>query len=705
MTSTVLDRIYSKYLSTLPKNTVVFVYTGEFDTSLWRISFNFRVEVGDTNHPDYTSDIKTVSFVDEKYNDVEFVSRISDVTIVRNPKSHYPQNFEGYGIVTKKTESKKANENKVVDCSYAALYFPPIDKKNCSKIQTTSVSLYSSTPYKYNVSISKIISDIVGNDVVVADATSCIGADTIGFALKFREVIGFERDTTNYNALQNNVDVFRLKNTHLVRGDFTQEYQQAFEKYLPDVLYMDPPWGGKEYKDENSVELFLSGKNITDLIDEINQEFQMKLVVLKVPLNYSQSSLVKLEKYGVVNTTRFPKFMIICIQLRELSPSDLDKMATLSIPSPEMSPQDADTISMSHYYYTRPVDYIPYENDKNKYLMNDITTFPQLPYAEPDNNQENLIRGMKTTVNYRSLHWGQRKLLLTEIDFLTRVGANDEIVIYAGAADGRHIPLLLDLFPLIKFHLYDPRPFNTALFRHKDRIFINPYYEKEEIKSDERGFFTDRVAQWYKNNEETRNQKILFVSDIRTEAIESEVLRNQQQQMEWIGIMKPEYSMFKFKMPYPAVGKNMYYEYLDGNIVKQCWAPIRSAETRLIIPKSQHVKKWNIIDYERQCSWYNSVLRQGDFGGVKLRDVGVDSDATVGEFWNRILSTSGGIVFGSDFVYELQILQRYVTFNKNYYNRYYTLTNIISKINDVLLNPNESFLSRLRRITRNHRRI
>jgi hypothetical protein len=53
-----------------------------------------------------------------------------------------------------------------------------------------------------------------------------------------------------------------------------------------------------------------------------------------------------------------------------------------------------------------------------------------------------------------SLHWGQRKLLLSEIDFINRINNNNQndnnlfgIIIYAGSSPGSHLTLLMELFP------------------------------------------------------------------------------------------------------------------------------------------------------------------------------------------------------------------------------------------------------------------
>ena len=57
-------------------------------------------------------------------------------------------------------------------------------------------------------------------------------------------------------------------------------------------------------------------------------------------------------------------------------------------------------------------------------------------------------------------HWGQRKLFLSELYFLTKYAGLSKNVIYAGAAPGKHTKYLATLFPEHKFILVDPSPFH-----------------------------------------------------------------------------------------------------------------------------------------------------------------------------------------------------------------------------------------------------
>lgn len=188
------------------------------------------------------------------------------------------------------------------------------------------------------------------------------------------------------------------------------------------------------------------------------------------------------------------------------------------------------------------------------------------------------------------IHIGQRKLLLNEIIFLTNHGHLSDTVVYAGAAAGIHIPLLSRLFPKHKFILWDPA-----------RFAIQPT-DKIEINND---FFTHEVAKKY--------NKVLFISDIRSgsenqsfEEFEQEVITNNDWQRDWVHIMKSPMAMLKFRVPFTAKSA---YKYLAGEIYMQPWAPVDSAETRLITDGTQETE-YDVHDYENRTFYLNNVTRE-----------------------------------------------------------------------------------------------
>jgi len=84
------------------------------------------------------------------------------------------------------------------------------------------------------------------------------------------------------------------------------------------------------------------------------------------------------------------------------------------------------------------------------------------------------------------LHWGQRKLFLSELEFLTIYEtslkkAGGSLVVYIGAAAGIHIVYLCKLFPDIKWHLYDPSPFDKKLYSEKNVKIYNQLFTKDDM--------------------------------------------------------------------------------------------------------------------------------------------------------------------------------------------------------------------------------
>lgn len=285
--------------------------------------------------------------------------------------------------------------------------------------------------------------------------------------------------------------------------------------------------------------------------------------------------------------------------------------------------------------------------------------FPETAYKGPNGKLTPVLPNdtQTSTLDYKldiPNHWGQRKLLLTEIDFFTKYldPDNEDVVdvIYAGAAHGTHISLLFRLFPNLRFHLYDPAIFDSSLKKYVDegKIIINEYYHDMKYKRininkktpflpyrqrqrlpEDYGFFTNEVAEYYKKkffDEKLNYSKCMFISDIRRDlpkdkfktntewwnAFEKIAMEDQEFMKQWVLIMRPQYSMLKFKQPYVTEDKPVYYKYLKGEIHLQTWSPPNSAETRLLITHEDLDTEvyYNIISYERKTSYYNYLRTQ-----------------------------------------------------------------------------------------------
>jgi len=209
-----------------------------------------------------------------------------------------------------------------------------------------------------------------------------------------------------------------------------------------------------------------------------------------------------------------------------------------------------------------------------------------------------------------SLHSGQQKLCLAEIKFLCDYLASMKksdieklTILYVGAASYRHGYLLITkLFPGLKWILIDPGKFDPSIMKlskekNSNVIVDNSFFDNKYAK---------KIAKKYKS------KSIIFISDIRLEASEENIMKDMEYQKIWLTIMKNVTSLafFKFRLPWEKIKD---HEYLDGKVQLQQYAPRTSTETRLIIDLRKDnkikIRKWDTSKYENQMFYFNTVTR------------------------------------------------------------------------------------------------
>lgn len=199
------------------------------------------------------------------------------------------------------------------------------------------------------------------------------------------------------------------------------------------------------------------------------------------------------------------------------------------------------------------------------------------------------------------LHSGQRKLLMSEIDFITRYYSKydkdkPKYILYIGASPGHHINYLNILFPELNYILYDKVESQVEL---KDNVIFHNKY------------FDDQEAVKYVN------KNIFIVCDIRNldikKAIDSEdheehdkiIFDDMDAQKRWCEIIKPKSALLKFRPSW----KVPYTNYFDGDIYFQIWSPSNSIELRLV-PDINKIKDWDNKMIDEVVFHYNFITRR-----------------------------------------------------------------------------------------------
>ena len=162
---------------------------------------------------------------------------------------------------------------------------------NFEEVEIDESSLFSSIE-PYHLSSTSNIFEIENiNPESIIDATANIGGDSINFMRLFpnAKLTALEIDTKISYILRRNMN--NLKDILSKDQDYdvkvinisAVEYFSNFR--YADVIYFDPPWGGRDYITSDKISLYLDDIGIGKIINNILSQGMTQLVILKLPIN------------------------------------------------------------------------------------------------------------------------------------------------------------------------------------------------------------------------------------------------------------------------------------------------------------------------------------------------------------------------------------------------------------------------------------
>ena len=224
------------------------------------------------------------------------------------------------------------NDNKFILNNKIIRIFPQLKNvNNYSKLKIDDDSLSYITIREIADLTSKIIChhlikyNINPQKVTIVDYTSGVGGNVLSFCKYFNKIYAIELSKIRYENLINNIDVYGFKNTYCINDSSINFTYNELEKIHADVVFIDPPWGGSEYKSSDSLRLMLGEKPIEELTIDIfniflknykklkettNEKNNTKFVILKLPKNYDIEHL-----YYYIQEHNNIENHIICIYL------------------------------------------------------------------------------------------------------------------------------------------------------------------------------------------------------------------------------------------------------------------------------------------------------------------------------------------------------------------------------------------------------
>jgi 16S rRNA G966 N2-methylase RsmD len=210
------------------------------------------------------------------------------------------------------------NDNQFILTNKIMRIFPQLkNSNNYSKLKIDDESLTYITIREIADLTSKIIChhlikyNLNPQKVKIIDYTAGVGGNVLSFSKFFNKVYAVEINKNRYEYLKNNVDVYECKNVLCVNDSSINFNENFLVEINPNVIFIDPPWGGNNYRETQSLKLNLGGVGIENLVidifsrlyqytikndimtTEINNKkiyrqniFHNKFVIIKLPKNY-----------------------------------------------------------------------------------------------------------------------------------------------------------------------------------------------------------------------------------------------------------------------------------------------------------------------------------------------------------------------------------------------------------------------------------
>ena len=162
---------------------------------------------------------------------------------------------------------------------------------------------------KFNINPQKI---------KLTDYTSGVGGNVLSFSKYFNHVYAIEIDSTRAQYLQNNINVYNLKNITVINDSAINYHNSNLIEHNPNVIFIDPPWGGNDYKNSEILKIKLGNFFIEELVIDIfkkffdnidsncNDNYSNKFIVLKLPKNFD----IEHFYFYIKNNTDINKFIV-----------------------------------------------------------------------------------------------------------------------------------------------------------------------------------------------------------------------------------------------------------------------------------------------------------------------------------------------------------------------------------------------------------
>jgi hypothetical protein len=179
----------------------------------------------------------------------------------------------------------------------ARLFADVRDPRTLSQLRLTKQAIYSTTPHDHSLYTANIAARFFPDvsKIVATDATANIGGNARAMIGKYKHVNLVEIEPIHANIAAHNLKLLGMRSGYSV---ITSNYLSTNLKQ--DLLFLDPPWGGVDYKRDHSKPLTLltpGGDKIQIATIVSDRRADTPLIILKVPLGYNSRKFINYEEW------------------------------------------------------------------------------------------------------------------------------------------------------------------------------------------------------------------------------------------------------------------------------------------------------------------------------------------------------------------------------------------------------------------------
>jgi len=163
-------------------------------------------------------------------------------------------------------------------------YFPRMDGLDWRKLKLTNIGEYSIIQKKSADEVLNEIDRRFGEttDITVTDATGGMGGLAIYLAPHLKKIKLVEVVSQHARIIQGNMKVYNITNYQVYRRD----YLEIMNRLTQDVVFFDPPWGGRGYSKNKQLSLGLNNVNIACICNHLIENGRVKMIIIFAPKNF-----------------------------------------------------------------------------------------------------------------------------------------------------------------------------------------------------------------------------------------------------------------------------------------------------------------------------------------------------------------------------------------------------------------------------------